>query len=174
VSDAVRLVAPTERRQRINYDPQRAAANPTDAARSAWHSALFTKPRPATVRYLRGLDNAEVEAVINHLVLNKVPIAEAANPRVICSAFLKRILRQEVEQLMTATTRSIDAGNYSARQIKDGLSIPYHDYISFTPNAEGNPTATVYRLGGPNGQIVCSIVSTYDSNGFLTSITRTV
>jgi hypothetical protein len=75
---------------------------------------------------------------------------------------------------MTATTRSIDAGNYSARQIKDGLSIPYHDYVSFTPNADGNPTATVYRLGGPSGQIVATIVSTYNEVGHLTSITRTV
>lgn len=67
---------------------------------------------------------------------------------------------------------SISTGRYSARQVETGLSVPEHDYISITNDANGNPTSVVYRAGGASGQIVSTVSMAYDGNGFLTSVTR--
>lgn len=67
---------------------------------------------------------------------------------------------------------NIATGRYSSRQVETGLSVPEHDYISITNDANGNPTTVVYRAGGSSGQIVSTVNMTYDGNGFLTTVTR--
>lgn len=67
---------------------------------------------------------------------------------------------------------NIATGRYSAKQIESGLSVPEHDFIGLTNDANGNPTSVVYRAGGASGQIVSTVSLTYDANGFLTSVTR--
>jgi YD repeat-containing protein len=67
---------------------------------------------------------------------------------------------------------NIATGRYSSRQMETGLSVPEHDYISITNDANGNPTAVVYRAGGASGQIVSTVNMTYDGNGYLVSVTR--
>lgn len=69
-------------------------------------------------------------------------------------------------------TNNIKTGRYSARQVESGLSVPEHDYISLTNDANGNPTSVVYRAGGASGQIVATVSMTYDGSGFLTSVQR--
>lgn len=56
--------------------------------------------------------------------------------------------------------------------METGLSVPEHDYISITNDANGNPTTVVYRAGGSSGQIVSTVNMSYDGNGYLTSVTR--
>jgi hypothetical protein len=68
--------------------------------------------------------------------------------------------------------QSIKTGRYSSRQMESGLSVPEHDYIGITNDANGNPTTVVYRAGGASGQIVSTVNMGYDGNGFLTSVTR--
>jgi YD repeat-containing protein len=63
---------------------------------------------------------------------------------------------------------NIKTGRFSARQVESGLSVPEHDYIGITNDANGNPTTVVYR----NGQIVATINMNYDGSGYLTSVTR--
>lgn len=67
---------------------------------------------------------------------------------------------------------NIATGRYSSRQMETGLSVPEHDYISITNDANGNPTTVVYRAGGSSGQIVSTVNMSYDGNGYLTSVTR--
>lgn len=67
---------------------------------------------------------------------------------------------------------NIATGRYSARQMETGLSVPEHDYISITNDANGNPTTVVYRVGGSSGQIVSTVNMGYDINGYLISVTR--
>lgn len=67
---------------------------------------------------------------------------------------------------------NIATGRYSSRQMETGLSVPEHDYISITNDANGNPTTVVYRAGGSSGQIVSTVNMTYDGNGYLVSVTR--
>jgi YD repeat-containing protein len=67
---------------------------------------------------------------------------------------------------------NISAGRYSAKQVESGLSVPEHDYISLTNDANGNPTTVVYRAGGSSGQIVATVNMTYDANGYLVGVTR--
>lgn len=75
---------------------------------------------------------------------------------------------------MTATTHVVSPGQYSARQVLDGLSIPEHDYIFLSNyNVGGNPTVIVYRNGGASGVIVAQLTLTYDGSGNLTSVART-
>jgi hypothetical protein len=68
--------------------------------------------------------------------------------------------------------QNIKTGRYSARQMESGLSVPEHDYIGITNDANGNPTVVVYRYGGSSGQIVSTVQMSYDASGFLTSVTR--
>jgi YD repeat-containing protein len=56
--------------------------------------------------------------------------------------------------------------------METGLSVPEHDYISITNDANGNPTTVVYRAGGASGQIVSTVNMTYDANGYLVSVIR--
>lgn len=56
--------------------------------------------------------------------------------------------------------------------METGLSVPEHDYISITNDANGNPTTVVYRAGGSSGQIVSTVNMSYDVNGYLVSVTR--
>jgi YD repeat-containing protein len=56
--------------------------------------------------------------------------------------------------------------------METGLSVPEHDYISITNDANGNPTTVVYRAGGSSGQIVSTVNMSYDGNGYLVSVTR--
>jgi YD repeat-containing protein len=56
--------------------------------------------------------------------------------------------------------------------METGLSVPEHDFIGVTNDANGNPTTVVYRAGGASGQIVSTVTMTYDGNGYLTSVTR--
>lgn len=56
--------------------------------------------------------------------------------------------------------------------METGLSVPEHDYISITNDANGNPTTVVYRAGGSSGQIVSTVNMSYDANGYLVSVTR--
>jgi len=56
--------------------------------------------------------------------------------------------------------------------METGLSVPEHDYISITNDANGNPTTVVYRAGGSSGQIVSTVNMAYDANGYLISVTR--
>jgi YD repeat-containing protein len=67
---------------------------------------------------------------------------------------------------------NIATGRYSSRQMETGLSVPEHDYISITNDANGNPTTVVYRAGGASGQIVSTVNMTYDANGYLVSVIR--
>ena len=67
---------------------------------------------------------------------------------------------------------NISTGRYSAKQVETGLSVPEHDYISLTNDANGNPTTVVYRAGGSSGQIVATVNMTYDANGYLVGVTR--
>jgi YD repeat-containing protein len=67
---------------------------------------------------------------------------------------------------------NIATGRYSSRQMETGLSVPEHDYISITNDANGNPTTVVYRAGGSSGQIVSTVNMSYDGNGYLVSVTR--
>lgn len=67
---------------------------------------------------------------------------------------------------------NIATGRYSSRQVETGLSVPEHDYISLTNDANGNPTQVVYRAGGSSGQIVSTVSMNYDANGFLISVSR--
>jgi YD repeat-containing protein len=67
---------------------------------------------------------------------------------------------------------NISTGRYSSRQMETGLSVPEHDYISITNDANGNPTTVVYRAGGSSGQIVSTVNMSYDGNGYLVSVTR--
>lgn len=67
---------------------------------------------------------------------------------------------------------NISVGRYSSRQMETGLSVPEHDYISITNDANGNPVTVVYRAGGSSGQIVSTVNMAYDGNGYLTSVTR--
>lgn len=67
---------------------------------------------------------------------------------------------------------NIATGRYSSRQMETGLSVPEHDYISITNDANGNPTTVVYRAGGSSGQIVSTVNMSYDVNGYLVSVTR--
>jgi len=68
--------------------------------------------------------------------------------------------------------QNIKTGRFSARQVESGFSVPEHDYIGLTNDANGNPTTVVYRYGGSSGQIVATVQMTYDGNNFLTSVTR--
>lgn len=68
--------------------------------------------------------------------------------------------------------QNIKTGRFSARQVESGLSVPEHDYIGITNDANGNPTVVVYRYGGSSGQIVSTVQMSYDANGYLTSVTR--
>lgn len=70
------------------------------------------------------------------------------------------------------SNQNINPGRFSSRQVESGLSVPEHDYIGITNDANGNPTTVVYRYGGPSGQIVCTVNMGYDGNGYLTSVTR--
>jgi YD repeat-containing protein len=70
------------------------------------------------------------------------------------------------------TSQNIKSGRFSARQVESGLSVPEHDYIGITNDANGSPTTVVYRNGGSSGQIVSTVNMTYDGNGYLTSVTR--
>ncbi|QPD06454.1 hypothetical protein [Synechococcus phage S-SRP01] len=67
---------------------------------------------------------------------------------------------------------NIATGRYSSRQMETGLSVPEHDYIGVTNDANGNPTTVVYRAGGSSGQIVSTVNMAYDANGYLISVTR--
>ncbi len=67
---------------------------------------------------------------------------------------------------------SITTGRYSSRQMETGLSVPEHDYIGITNDANGNPTTVVYRTGGASGQIVSTVNMSYDANGYLVSVVR--
>ena len=67
---------------------------------------------------------------------------------------------------------NIATGRFSAKQVETGLSVPEHDYIGLTNDANGNPTTVVYRSGGSSGQIVATVNMTYDGNGYLVSVTR--
>jgi hypothetical protein len=67
---------------------------------------------------------------------------------------------------------NIATGRYSSRQIETGLSVPEHDYIGITNDANGNPTIVVYRSGGSSGQIVSTVNMSYDVNGYLISVVR--
>jgi len=68
--------------------------------------------------------------------------------------------------------QNIKTGRFSSRQVESGLSVPEHDYIGITNDANGNPTVVVYRYGGSSGQIVSTVQMSYDGNGYLTSVTR--
>lgn len=67
---------------------------------------------------------------------------------------------------------NIATGRYSAKQVESGLSVPEHDFIGLTNDANGNPTTVVYRFGGASGQIVSTVNMTYDANGYLISVIR--
>jgi hypothetical protein len=70
---------------------------------------------------------------------------------------------------MTFTPR---AGVPSAQQTVTGISIPKHDFVSITYNANNDPTAVTYRNGGPSGGIVATLSLSYDANFNLTSVQR--
>jgi hypothetical protein len=72
-----------------------------------------------------------------------------------------------------STTTTLDAGTFSERQIAAGLSIPKHDYISFSPSAApstGNQTIT-YKTGGAGGTTVATLTLAFVT-GNLASVTK--
>jgi len=71
---------------------------------------------------------------------------------------------------MTFTPR---AGVPSAKQTETGISIPKHDYVGLTYNANNDPTVVTYRIGGPSGAIVATLSLGYDASNNLTSVQRT-
>lgn len=66
----------------------------------------------------------------------------------------------------------VKVGRYSAKQVESGLSVPEHDFINITNDANGNPTQVVYRNGGASGTIVATLMLGYDLNGYLNSVSR--
>lgn len=64
-------------------------------------------------------------------------------------------------------------GRTSAKQTESGLSIPQHDYVGLTYNANNDPTVVTYRNGGPSGTIVATLSLGYDGANNLTSVQRT-
>ena len=68
------------------------------------------------------------------------------------------------------TTKAFGANNF----IQNGLGVPAHDYISNTYDGSSNLTQTDYYIGGSGGTIVATIVMTYDGNGNLLTVDRTV
>jgi len=53
------------------------------------------------------------------------------------------------------------------------LSIPVHDYISNTYDANDNLVTVEYYLGGSGGELVATLTMTYDGNGNVLTVTRT-
>lgn len=58
--------------------------------------------------------------------------------------------------------------------ISNGMGIPAHDYIGNTYDVSANLTGVEYKLGGASGTTVATLVLTYDVDGNLESVTRTV
>ena len=73
-------------------------------------------------------------------------------------------------------TTTLDAGEYSLRQVTEGFKIPQYDYIfieykSGAPG-DGEIEYVTYRTGGETGQIVSKLFLEYTADG-LTKVTRT-
>lgn len=68
------------------------------------------------------------------------------------------------------TTKRYGQENY----IANGMGIPAHDYIDITNNGDGNATQIQYYLGGSGGTLVAQVDMTYDVNGALETVTRSV
>ena len=58
--------------------------------------------------------------------------------------------------------------------IANGLGIPAHDHIANTYDGAGNLLRVEYCMGGATGTIVGVLDMTYDGNGQLLTITRSV
>jgi hypothetical protein len=58
--------------------------------------------------------------------------------------------------------------------ISNAMAIPAHDYIANAYDISNNITSIVYKLGGAAGVIVATLVLTYDANGNIATIERTV
>ena len=56
---------------------------------------------------------------------------------------------------------------------KDGLGVPPHDYLINTYTGD-NLTKTEFKRGGSGGTIVAVLDMTYDGNGNLLTVTRSV
>jgi hypothetical protein len=52
-----------------------------------------------------------------------------------------------------------------------GFSIPTYDYINVGYTG-ANPSTVVYKTGGADGTVVCTLVLAYDSNNNVTSVTK--
>jgi hypothetical protein len=48
--------------------------------------------------------------------------------------------------------------------VASGLALPLYDYESHTYTG-GNPTTSVYRVGGASGRTVATVTRTFDGNG---------
>lgn len=54
-----------------------------------------------------------------------------------------------------------------------GLGIPLHDYLINTYTGS-DLTQTVFKRGGASGVVVATLTMTYDGNGNLLTVTRSV
>jgi hypothetical protein len=71
---------------------------------------------------------------------------------------------------MTFTT-SISPGRYSSEAVTSNLSIPEHDYVSCSYTGT-NLTGAVFKVGGASGDIVATLILTYDGSNNLLTVTR--
>lgn len=53
-----------------------------------------------------------------------------------------------------------------------GLNIPAYDFLRNTYNGAGNLTRVDYYRGGETGQLVATVLMTYDNLGNVLTITR--
>jgi hypothetical protein len=52
-----------------------------------------------------------------------------------------------------------------------GLSVPIHDFLSLSYTGD-NLTQVVYKTGGSEGQVVCTLTLEYDINDKLISVSK--
>lgn len=72
--------------------------------------------------------------------------------------------------ILTTTAADVAATKASAASIA-GLSIPSHNYISFSYTGN-NLTGVIYKAGGSSGTIVGTLTLGYDGSNNLTSLTK--
>jgi hypothetical protein len=53
-----------------------------------------------------------------------------------------------------------------ARPVYAGLQVPPYDHEAHTYSGS-NPVSTIYRLGGPGGEVVATVTRTFDGAGNL-------
>jgi len=68
----------------------------------------------------------------------------------------------------------VNSAHSQSNYIPNGLGIPAHDHISNTYDGAGNLLRVEYFIGGAGGSLVGILDMTYDGNGQLLTITRSL